>query len=140
MPQIALLGAPGSGKATLARALEARLAQHGMDAQVVVVDALASVPALRQSGSTIHLLCAPVEASDAMGEAESLRWREALARATIPYSVLHGDAKARLECAWNLMAPTPSAAPPTRWSWQCDKCSDPACEHRLLRDLLAGRE
>jgi HTH-type transcriptional regulator, transcriptional repressor of NAD biosynthesis genes len=30
-------------------------------------------------------------------------------------------------------APTPPASP---WVWQCDTCSDPACEHRLFTGLL----
>jgi hypothetical protein len=27
-----------------------------------------------------------------------------------------------------------------RRPWNCEKCSDPGCEHRLFRDLIAQRQ
>ena len=46
--------------------------------------------------------------------------------------------------AWDairLIADPDDGPQPTRttWAWTCDKCSDPACEHRLFSDLVAGR-
>lgn len=37
--------------------------------------------------------------------------------------------------------PNPNHSPQlvAQWVWACEKCSDPACEHRLLSDLLAKR-
>ncbi|MBS0341845.1 MAG: hypothetical protein JSS56_15085 [Proteobacteria bacterium] len=69
-------------------------------------------------------------------------------QAGIGFSVLYGDAQARVDGAWRLIAPLLGLAPSqdlragstSRWSWSCDKCSDPACEHRLFQDLLQGRQ
>lgn len=65
----------------------------------------------------------------------------------ISFSVLHGDGEARLDSAWRLIQallglPPELAVSATerRWSWTCDKCSDPVCEHRLFRDLLENKK
>jgi len=133
--QIALLGAEG---AALLRELAPRLQGTGFFAQVIDRGAM-----LTPAPSLVLLLAA----SDAAGEAQELHWREMLAQAGIGYSVLHGDEAARLDAAWRLIrpllgqapAPDPRGEPGTRWSWSCEKCSDPACEHRLFQDLLQGR-
>jgi len=86
--------------------------------------------------------------------------RATLQRAAVPYAVVHGNGPQRLASAWNAITRTaevedsPDAAsatalnlrdprdPPTAasgWRWSCDKCSDPACEHRLFTDLVASR-
>ena len=68
-----------------------------------------------------------------------------------PYQVLYGVLSEQLtqavrvlhiyqrtnssEAAQNTSAPTKAS----HWRWACDKCSDPACEHKLLTDLLARR-
>lgn len=68
--------------------------------------------------------------------------RDALAQAGVTYRVVYGSGDDRLR---NALAPVlqllgraptgdPSAA---NWTWSCDKCSDPDCEHRLFRRLLA---
>ena len=73
--------------------------------------------------------------------------RELLQRAGVAFQVVYGTGAQRLASALQALAstrvlPTPSAAQedaPTRdgqpWVWVCDKCSDPACEHRLFRRL-----
>lgn len=75
--------------------------------------------------------------------------RGALRRGGISYAVVHGRGDERLANAWralNLaaMAEAPASLPPAGdakdgWRWSCEKCSDPACEHRLFSDLLAQR-
>lgn len=76
--------------------------------------------------------------------------RAALARAGSPYAVIHGRGPERLASAWNAInaraedagvsASSGRAAQGERaWFWPCDKCSDPACEHRLFQDLIARR-
>ena len=75
--------------------------------------------------------------------------RGALRRGGISYAVVHGRGDERLANAWralNLaaMAEAPASRQPADdakdgWRWSCDKCSDPACEHRLFSDLLAQR-
>jgi nicotinamide riboside kinase len=64
--------------------------------------------------------------------------RAALARAQVPYRLVYGSGKERLVNALAAMgesapAGTPSSRP---WTWSCEKCSDPECEHRLFTGLL----
>ena len=79
------------------------------------------------------------------------RLRAALARAGVPFSVVHGSGAQRLASAWNainLVADSADGASDGGrfssegggWVWRCDKCSDPACEHRLFSDLVAQRQ
>ena len=75
--------------------------------------------------------------------------RAEMARMGITYEVLYGTAAERLAQAVMVIQKhlpehqTPLMAAPDRstkpWTWMCDKCSDPQCEHRLLTDLLAQR-
>ncbi|MEJ8812387.1 AAA family ATPase [Variovorax ureilyticus] len=76
--------------------------------------------------------------------------RAALARAGSPFAVIHGRGPERLASAWNAINARAEDAGVTSssgrtasgeraWFWPCDKCSDPACEHRLFRDLIARR-
>ena len=69
--------------------------------------------------------------------------RTALARGGIPYQVVYGHGPARMQNALHAIdsitginasgRPSKSLA---AWSWNCEKCSDPECEHRLFSDLL----
>ena len=65
--------------------------------------------------------------------------RAALARAEVPYRLVYGSGAERLA---NALAAMGSAAPPgvpsRPWTWSCDKCSDPDCEHRLFTGLLGS--
>jgi len=76
--------------------------------------------------------------------------RAALSGAGISFAVVHGSGGERLANAWNAInaiagseaqvhARGRADAKPAAWSWSCDKCSDPACEHRLFSDLLLER-
>jgi len=76
--------------------------------------------------------------------------RAALTRADAPFAVIHGHGPERLASAWNAINSRAESAGVSStsgrsangerpWFWPCDKCSDPACEHRLFRDLLAKR-
>lgn len=137
-PVVALLSAaPGAGQA-LAHELIQRIAQAGVGAEFSPEFSFeltaGKLPALT-------LLIAPDAGPDDPG------LREQLARARVSFSVLYGDASARLVSAWQLiqpmlkLPPAPAAQEPSgrAWSWSCDKCSDPGCEHRLFQDLLAKR-
>lgn len=77
--------------------------------------------------------------------------RAALARAKLSYAVVHGTGGERLASAWNAIVSIAgnegrprtrarSDAKPASWSWPCEKCSDPECEHKLFSDLIARRE
>lgn len=67
--------------------------------------------------------------------------REALAKADVAYRVVYGSGPQRLANALRAIgvaapeAGVPGSGP---WAWQCEKCSDPACEHRLFTGLLKG--
>lgn len=66
--------------------------------------------------------------------------RGLLAQAGIAYRVVYGSGQERLRNA--LAAIDASLAPRSEaraWVWQCDKCSDPDCEHRLFSRLTASR-
>jgi nicotinamide riboside kinase len=73
--------------------------------------------------------------------------RAALTSAKLPFTVIHGLGTERLSNAWNAItafvdraddvrSATSSKAGNSGWSWSCEKCSDPICEHRLFTELL----
>jgi nicotinamide riboside kinase len=69
--------------------------------------------------------------------------RDALQRARIPYRVVYGSGDERLLNALAAIdsAPTQDArisAPSRPWTWSCEKCGDPDCEHRLFTGLWAS--
>lgn len=83
--------------------------------------------------------------------------RAALDRAGLTYRVVYGSGTRRLENALSAIdalaaetcqprADTATSAPTDdaslrqgTWVWQCDKCSDPVCEHRLFSRLTSAR-
>ncbi len=86
------------------------------------------------------------------------RVRAALAGANVSFTVVHGRGPERLANAWNAINSIAEQAGSegrrrgdsfekgddqknagAAWTWPCDKCSDPACEHRLFSDLMADR-
>jgi nicotinamide riboside kinase len=77
--------------------------------------------------------------------------RAALSRAGLSFAVVHGAGAERLSNAWNAINSIAGNegqgrvrarldAKPTSWSWPCEKCSDPECEHRLFSDLIGRRD
>ena len=77
--------------------------------------------------------------------------RAALTRAGLSYAVVHGSGGERLANAWNAIntiagnegrarTRTRRDAKPASWTWPCEKCSDPECEHKLFSDLMARRD
>jgi nicotinamide riboside kinase len=68
--------------------------------------------------------------------------REALAKADVAYRVVYGQGADRLRnalAAIDAGAPVADAAQGRPWTWSCDKCSDPECEHRLFTSKLVRR-
>lgn len=68
------------------------------------------------------------------------RLREVLQRERLGYATVYGAGTARTNSALAAIAsaqgkPLPSTHT-SSWKWNCEKCSDPDCEHRLFRDLL----
>ncbi|HMS26413.1 MAG TPA: ATP-binding protein [Burkholderiaceae bacterium] len=70
--------------------------------------------------------------------------RHALTTANIPYHVVYGSGDARLLSALRCLGVQASAAndnlleagPAQLVNWQCERCSDPNCEHRLFTRLM----
>lgn len=148
MLKIAVTGAPSTGKHPLASDLERALKDAGRDAQVAVTDPSApSGSAADHAGYGLTLLCG-LESAEAARQAADQSIRSALAAAGTAYCVLYGSAPQRLAQALaaverllpgSLPRKQAPAGRSKAWVWVCDKCSDPACEHRLLSDLLAQR-
>ena len=73
--------------------------------------------------------------------------RSLLQRAGIAYQVVYGHGDQRLHNAIAALRPTgllpagaqQQAEPGEPWAWNCEKCSDPACEHRLFTRLTKKR-
>ncbi len=71
--------------------------------------------------------------------------RTLLDRAGVAYRVVYGTGRERLRHALAALpvglAPRPAGAAGSlrAWQWQCDKCSDPECEHRLFTSLAIAR-
>lgn len=61
--------------------------------------------------------------------------RDALDRAGVPYRVVYGSGEERLRNALAAMNQLQSEVPSRSWTWSCDKCSDPDCEHKLFTRL-----
>lgn len=68
--------------------------------------------------------------------------RGALERGRVPYRVVYGRGAERLANALLALGqgPPQGDAGQRPWTWSCDKCSDPACEHRLFTGLLGRGE
>lgn len=143
---IALLGAPDTGQSQLFTALTCRLKVYAPPVSVLVTD-----PALSSSCDVILLMgLSSPQACEASAADQLIRL--ALAHAGSAYEVLYGSHQERLAQAIQSVEKrfvNPSALPvrprdPTGarqkpWVWNCDKCSDPQCEHKLLTQLLTQR-
>jgi nicotinamide riboside kinase len=85
--------------------------------------------------------------SPAVREATDTALRRELQAAGIPFQTVYGQGDARLLKALRAVGPVlgqPLVAPDHslsegRVAWNCEKCSDPACEHRLFSQLIAKK-
>jgi nicotinamide riboside kinase len=69
------------------------------------------------------------------------RLRQVLQEAALNYVVVYGQGAARTDCALQAIAhhadlPSQTPRPALPWQWNCDKCSDGACEHRMFTGRL----
>ncbi|MFC7462849.1 AAA family ATPase [Hydrogenophaga defluvii] len=86
--------------------------------------------------------------SPAARQATDAILRTRLEQAGVTYQTVYGQGDSRTSQALRTvsarMGLTLSAQDPFweqgRRPWNCEKCSDPACEHRLFRDLIAQRQ
>jgi nicotinamide riboside kinase len=171
---IALLGAAGTGKKSLAQALTNALAQAlastlstPMRWQITTDTPLQRLlargganvdspspelqEALAQQRCFDHRLllgldlapsarALPNQNAEERGRMDTLL-RHSLTQADLPFHVIYGTGDERLKQALAAVSAQPTQIPSPRkpWVWACDKCSDPACEHKLLSDLLLNR-
>ena len=145
---IVVLGAPGTGASELAQQLRQALATHP---EYRVHDALA--PGLEHG----FALLMGLDLSSADPAHRALRMeadaalRQQLQRLGLPFRVVYGGEAARLDHALLALGlPSPDRDTQQareaaqfelnrgRTPWSCEKCSDPACEHRLFTGLLRG--
>lgn len=69
--------------------------------------------------------------------------RKALADAGVAYRVVYGQGPDRLANALAAIDSSSGGGQPApasgRWQWNCEKCGDPQCEHRLFTSRLGGQ-
>lgn len=149
--RIAVLGAPGTGRTTLARELAARLDALALPGRFVIADPAPDTDEdLRGCDAVLLMgLDLPAAGDAALREAGDASLRSRLQRARVPFQVVYGSGPQRLQAALAVlesqgMLPSGTASRPAgdatrRWVWVCEKCSDPACEHRLFAQLRDRR-
>ena len=133
--RIAIVGAPATGKTSLAHALAQHLNQlHISDSPSLSVLQSQPFDRVLLTGLDLPAVTPAQQAADA-------RLRSALQHLDLPYSVVYGAGPQRLRAAMRLITP-PRDTPPPRWRGTCD-CADPDCEFRLFTGLkglkAAGR-
>ena len=122
--RVALVGAPASGKTSLAK----ELALHLPDLQV----SDAPSPEPWQPGPYARVLLMGLDLpgiTPAQLEADA-RLRAQLATAGLAYGVVYGQGAQRLRAALRLIEP--QDGPPPRWTGLCEKCADPDCEFKTF--------
>ena len=149
-PTIALLGAPGTGAAALARDLQQHIAPGS--AQIACA---ASPDDCAQAVLTLlmglDMPCPPDQ--HPAREVADARLRAALAHGGRAYRVVYGQGERRIENALKAIKSVAASAygesaigtfdqksssrTARLRAWNCEKCSDPECEHRLFKRLLS---
>jgi len=139
--RVAILGAAGSGKTQLSRELSEHLRQSACD--LLVLDG----EGLPGDATLVMGLDLP---SASAAEAADAQLRAGLQSAGIAFQVVYGMGAQRLRSALVALAAA-GVLPPglvrrheeggaAGWIGACEKCSDPACEHRLFTRLRQERE
>lgn len=140
--QIAVLGAPRSGKTWLAQELSKALDTPN-------AYAIFDNPVWLQRDGTAEtrwdfILLTGLDLAG-MGTEHRLidqTLRSTLTQLALPYATVYGCDATR--CANALQAirfhfsePAALQKASSQWRWPCEKCSDPECEHRLFSAILA---
>lgn len=164
---IAILGAPGTGKTQLARELARRLQPPEYppgtitDAPplmaVIRADLLHKNPVGYAAALAQHRIYdltlltgldlarsadRPTPDEPLSREAVDAQLRRALTQGAIAYAVIYGQGPARVQAALRALSSRrddrvrPGADRLRQWRSACEKCSDPACEHRLFTSQL----
>lgn len=102
-----------------------------------------------ERGHAFTLLIPAADTANAEEQAIEVRLRAAFTVSGQPCTIIHGrDAEQRFGRAWSALQPGPDvleAAPASQQrlrsrAWNCERCSDPDCEHQLFTELLAARQ
>jgi hypothetical protein len=129
--KIAVLGAPATGKTTLAAALALHLPQlQFSDAPSPDTLAVGRYDQVLLMGLDLSGTTPAQQAADA-----SLRAQ--LAAAGLAFGVVYGRDKERQRAALRLIQPQDGPAP--RWTGPCERCADPDCEFQLFTGLLNSK-
>lgn len=133
---IAVVGAPGTGKSWLVRALtDAQADSPDGPRQATFHDG----PEIQDDPAFDVVLLMGLDLSPPSGaevQADQ-QIRAALAHHGIGFRVVYGQGAARLANALRVLV-TAERRGTTPWRHQCDTCSDPDCEHQLFSRLLQG--
>ena len=137
---IAIVGAPGTGKTTLAHALKQTLAHTLGSPANITTQAQPAADFTLLMG--LDLPCTPDAAPTR--DAADAQLREWLHTHALPYAVVYGLGHTRVQCALeaigrHVQATQRTGPADTPWHWNCDHCSDAVCEHRLFSRLLQER-
>jgi predicted Zn-dependent protease len=133
------VGAPDTGKATLAQALINEIRTYNEHLKVTVVDCTSLIDTIF---SVDLALLIGVDSRD-ISKSQTIhhQLRTALAVSNLPFAVIYGDAQTRKQSALDAIAhhlkrPIARSSHDTVWKWACANCADAQCEHRLFTQLL----
>ena len=153
--KIAIHGAEGTGRQALALGLAGGLEKHGGHNIKILVSPPVGLPDV-----DLALLCGLDWPSDrsqagqgfgAKREFEDKLLRDALTEADVKFQVIYGCGDTRIANALKTIDAASRTAPTAgsgnaaqnlnardklRWQWECDKCGDSSCEHRLFSGLI----
>ncbi len=127
---IAVVGAPATGKTQLSRTLAAHLPQR----QVSDAPAL---PSIDTDNTQVLLMGLDLPGCTVAQEEADAHLRAQLAAAGVTYGVVYGLGAQRLQAALRLITPQDGPAP--RWTGPCERCADPECEFQLFTGLLNSK-
>ena len=153
--KIAVLGASGTGKTSMVAALRLALLS---DTSLAVAFSVNEIAALEPADPYDFILLMgldlppKIQASDSRKTSASTtalapeqtdaQLRQLLDQTAAAYTVVYGSGQARTDCALQAIdfqrkrTATRPASSETAWHWNCENCSDAACEHRLFSSLV----
>jgi hypothetical protein len=149
-PTIVLLGAPGTGAAALAQDLQ----RHMLPDAVLMTCSSSPVDGTQATLTLLMGLDLPCPPGQQHArEAADACLRSSLERTGMAYHVVYGQGERRTANALRAIKTIAPHAITTSDSatsesnsrgraarlraWNCEKCSDPECEHRLFKRLLS---
>lgn len=144
---ITVMGAQGTGKSSLVESLRKTLSQDHCLTEAHTPLSPNHPPADFTLLMGLDLPHTPhlgrlAQTGEPTREQMDAQLRAALAEQGCPFGVVYGRGAARTVCALQAIAHHAGlpdlAAPPKEspWQWDCDKCSDGSCEHRMFTSLL----